>query len=535
MVIRTTCEKFSTSERLHISPDSRTLALLTPQGIAVQPITAGSTRRWLQDGRAAHRAAFSPDSKQMAVLPADAGDTVEIWDVDTGEAHGSLRINFAPLEIAWHPDGKRVLVGGDRGKLEMRTLTSGAGTGVAVEPFPLHGHLGTIVRIMCPPDSAIAITSAWDNSSIVWDLVTGQPLIREERMHLYGHNSTGDRVLAKRYNPSRYSVTTLIPRTGYRTVAWAGEARASHGAWISPDGRLGVVNCESLVAQTEGDCLLWDFARGVEIARVKGVCAQFSADSRTLFTFERYTENRVRRYDVSAETLAHPPGSWGQGMVVYQGRPGEVVNTGVMSPDGRTLIIAATTAVVFLDTRGENPIRSWNAPAHTVSLSEDGKWAVTMRHNAPSILRTAPDGGEVRDCGMNSNVRFSPDSRRMAVATPSVVRIYDLETLRPTCPPIALEAGTGFPPPLEFSPDNRMIAVPWNRTQMRLYDTATGRELATLTPANPASIIGGKALEFSPDGQWLLAARDNGETVAWNLPVIRGELAKLGLNWEDQG
>ena len=34
-------------------------------------------------------------------------------------------------------------------------------------------------------------------------------------------------------------------------------------------------------------------------------------------------------------------------------------------------------------------------------------------------------------------------------------------------------------------------------------------------------------------GQWLLAAKDDGETVAWNIPVIRRELAKLGLDWED--
>ncbi|RYD24663.1 MAG: hypothetical protein EOP86_28325 [Verrucomicrobiaceae bacterium] len=78
-----------------------------------------------------------------------------------------------------------------------------------------------------------------------------------------------------------------------------------------------------------------------------------------------------------------------------------------------------------------------------------------------------------------------------------------------------------------------MFAVPFNRMQVRLYETSTGRVLATLTPSHPAPILGGSALEFTADGQWLLAAKDDGETVSWHLPVIRSELAKQGLNWED--
>jgi WD40 repeat protein len=157
----------------------------------------------------------------------------------------------------------------------------------------------------------------------------------------------------------------------------------------------------------------------------------------------------------------------------------------------------------------------------------------TGRQNSPTVLRTAHDGKEVWNFSVLTSVRFSPDCHRLAVATASAVQFYDLEPFRATGLSIALETGTGTPPPIEFSPDSRMIAVSWNRTQVRLYETATGRELATLIPPNPAPIAGGETLEFSPDGQWLLAARDNGETVAWHLPVIRGELKKLGLDWQE--
>ena len=84
--------------------------------------------------------------------------------------------------------------------------------------------------------------------------------------------------------PDSESVATLFQRTGYKTLAWAGQPRQAHGAWISPDGRLGVVSYVGTVAQTEGECVLWDFSKGTEIARLKGIWAQFSHDSRTLYT-----------------------------------------------------------------------------------------------------------------------------------------------------------------------------------------------------------------------------------------------------------
>ena len=71
------------------------------------------------------------------------------------------------------------------------------------------------------------------------------------------------------------------------------------------------------------------------------------------------------------------------------------------------------------------------------------------------------------------------------------------------------------------------------RDTARMTRRSTGRVLATLSPPNPAQIIGSHSLASSPDGQWLIAAKDDGETIAWDLPLIRCELDKLGLDWTD--
>jgi hypothetical protein len=76
-----------------------------------------------------------------------------------------------------------------------------------------------------------------------------------------------------------------------------------------------------------------------------------------------------------------------------------------------------------------------------------------------------------------------------------------------------------------------MFAVALNRTHPRLFETATGRALAVLSPPHPGPITGHRALSFTHDGEWLLAGKNDGETVAWHLPTIRAELQKLGLDW----
>ncbi|HMO63971.1 MAG TPA: hypothetical protein PKE47_01875, partial [Verrucomicrobiota bacterium] len=514
-----------------VLPDGQALLLPTGRGLVVQPLPPTAPWRLLQAGRTVELAAAAPDGRLVAALPHDRQNVVELWDAASGTTRGEFQMDFAPGRLAWHPGGTRLALGGDRGRLELRTLTGRlAGGGPGTEPLSLAGHQGYIFRLRFAPDGSTLMSHSWDQTSILWDLISGRPLLREARLWLGDFDSASDRLVALREWPHSESVAPLVSRTGYRTVAWAGHEGEVYGVWLSPDARLAAVAYGPLIEGTEGECLLWDFRRGREVARLKGIWAVFSADSRTLYTFEAYQENRVHSYDVSEASLLDPPANWHEGTLVYRGRAGQKVNAGTLAADGRTLVVAATEAVVFLDTRGERPPRTWGKSAHTVSLSRDVRWIPTMLHHAAPVIWDTREGGAVFRAEPYSRIEFSPDNRWFSVADMRQVQIYVLDSRQPAGSPIPLEVA-GAAPPVAFSPDGRTFAVSLNRAQVRLFESATGRELATLSPPHPAPILEKETLKFSADGQWLLAAKSDGESVAWNLPVIRAELGRLNLDW----
>ncbi len=77
-----------------------------------------------------------------------------------------------------------------------------------------------------------------------------------------------------------------------------------------------------------------------------------------------------------------------------------------------------------------------------------------------------------------------------------------------------------------FSPDGRLLATVSQDTDVKLWDIASGQEIATLTShARPIN-----AVAFSPDGSLLATAGDDGFIILWNLSTL--ELVTV-LNGQD--
>ena len=64
---------------------------------------------------------------------------------------------------------------------------------------------------------------------------------------------------------------------------------------------------------------------------------------------------------------------------------------------------------------------------------------------------------------------------------------------------------------------------------MRLFEAASGRELATLEPPTSQYIT---RLAFSPDGAQLAVGTVTEGIQLWDLRLIRQELAAMKLDWD---
>jgi WD40 repeat protein len=82
-----------------------------------------------------------------------------------------------------------------------------------------------------------------------------------------------------------------------------------------------------------------------------------------------------------------------------------------------------------------------------------------------------------------------------------------------------------------FTQDGRLLAVAHSPDVVQLIDPNTGGIVAKLPP--PSRLLN-RAMAFSPRGDQLAVASENGVLQLWDLNTLRRELASLGLNWPDE-
>ncbi len=531
------------------SPDSRTLAVATTNGLELYPLERSAPPVVLPRSP---NASFSPDSRWVASVQTT---NAEIRSAATGRLLGRLPLEFKTDCLAWHPDGTRLALAGHDGKIVLQELPEdilsreprfgpplGAASPTAAAESAstvfipgavrsLDGHVGKVIGVWFSPDGSMLLSQSWDSFSILWDVPTGRRLMAESRVALEGFSPDGERVFAIADGGGRQGSAGLLSRSGYRSVVQAGKMpRLAVGVAFSRDGRLAITDhLES--------SLVWNTATGREVARLRGHSAVFAPDSRTVCTV---VTNAVFGFDLTSVPLVAEGSNWLTATEIFHrdSRRGDVLNTASLAPDGRTLVVAASEGgVILIDLRKESPPRRIKTPAHFASLSADGQWLVAQKHNNEAWLVNMTNTAKPWLIGYHLNAAFSPDGTRLAVTTEKVLVLLQRNAAHSNgwsrLWRVPLEIGAGEPAPFAFTPDGAAVAVPYNRFDIRLFDARNGQELATFSPPNLSQIGGKETLAFSDDGQRLRALRNDGEVIEWTLPTVRAALAGLGLDWRD--
>jgi WD40 repeat protein len=494
--------------------------------------------------------AFSPDGRKAATWRYDgaANDRLRVWDTTTGKelvalegakqtGHGSIRFS---------PDGK-CLVGEinrsetgctvavwelDRGKIVGR---------VTVAPWGNEYWLLGDGKTLVAADSVGMMFGTWD-------LVTGRrlspPAGHESKLRHVAFGPDGKTLLTISMDPGE-PITTWDAATGKKLRQLTPPRKPgphAYAHWTAAP--LFVLTPGGAVVTTDNGTLIWaDAQTGRELRRVP--TKRFSPKDEFTVQEERVslvTDPRtgkaavvgVTTYGHSPYTLQEPENGWRDVLTVWDAETGAPLGhrvyprpypdpPGRVSPDGRLLVRQyydyPNGKVIEIDSAltGRGGFKLW--PPDDLSphglFTPDGQTLVTLTTHRPPENPAGPAEGV------------------------TTVRLWEVRTGRerfafvlPFTVPAVGKAARFEPLTLAASPDGRFLAAAWSDNAIRVWDLATGAEVATRS--GYGTLV--DTLMFRPDGKAVASGHSDGTALVWDLselPGIKPVVAEREAAWAD--
>jgi WD40 repeat protein/predicted Ser/Thr protein kinase len=523
---------------LTFSPNGKTLALASSdQSVRLLDVTTSQCTLRLSpaaaptlppvpspagaSGRPAYTLAFSPDGK---ILASCAGNDVILWNAADGKRMETLTAHTDRVTgVAFSPDGKSLASAGvDRAVILWDLKTD--------QPrHTLVSHLDYVACVAFSPDSRIVASASWDGTVILWNASDGTCLASLEDFNCWVHSvafAPDGRTLAagdihgnvKLWDLATGRCTTTIPA---HVEEMSEPLRPAVTLAYSPRGDT------LATASPLGVLKLWDVSPSRPMLTLEGhaggaLAAAFAGDTGTLAS--RDQRGAVRLWDLSTgrctRTFAGPdalePG-YGPGPDWDNPELADQQQSVAASPDGKRIAAIATTGrtIVLYDTvSGDSSIVPFSGgPASTAPASGS---SLGVAPSEVSSFGVPPSGGAVSFLSL----AFSSDGKTFAAGSSSgQIRLWDAASLQLVRTIEARAAVSG----LRFSPDSRLIAVASDRA-VNIFDAASGKHVIDLA----GHLDRVRALAFSPDGRTLASAAADG-VFFWEVPsgrrmgVLEGE------------
>ncbi len=288
----------------------------------------------------------------------------------------------------------------------------------------------------------------------------------------------------------------------------------SRSAAFSPDGQ------RIVTASGDETARVWNAATGQQLAKLEGhtdhvVSAAFSPDGQRIVTASEDETARVW----NAAT--------GQQVAKLEGHTGAVYSA-AFSPDGQRIVTASEdkTARVWNAATGQQlaKLDGHTGDVYSAAFSPDGQRIVTASGDKTARVWNAATGQQVATLGRPywsvSAPRFP---RTVNASSPrALIRRHGSGTRPLGSCWRKLEGHTDSVDSAAFSPDGQRIVTASYDQTARVWNAATGQQLAKLE-GHTGSV---DSAAFSPDGQRIVTASGDQTARVWNAATGQ-QLAKL--------
>lgn len=520
---RVTSRRLVEGDRLFgysLSPDASRVVVATPSGGRILKVATGEVETGFGDAPWQHLLwpEWSPAGDLIATK---TRREIHLWRWPTGDHAGSLALADAgargPVQLAWSPDGARLAALGRVGRLLVFRIRDGA------LEFDTQAHDVVSAHLRWSPDGSMVATGANDGLVKLWSAEDWKLLLSLENagnLQLNGRSP----IDALEFSPGGDRVAVAVPsaslriwstRSGEELFHWSNTAETPYephrgqvrAMAFSPDGG------HLVTAGTDNFVKVWNLASGMQAANTGGFLGSidavawspdgqtYAAASRdgTAAVWDALTHDRVTRFQGHAsgtvQSLSFAPGV---SRLVTCGTDGEVR---IWSARSGVHLFDVPAKVVNYGTRSEVVARPAVRVAYSPASNRVALFSDYQSGRALEIRRvTVSVGPPARPWYSVEDAAWSPDGRRMAVATYSEVSLVDLA--EPDQYPVMLRPGSAD---LEV----RMQHVSWSSDGTRVlaasnlgatsWDWSTGRVVAEVRPEEGAVYV-----EESADGSLLL-------------------------------